>query len=235
MMTFRELDALGEGLVRDYIGRSGRRDCVSVDIEGFIEDYLGLRLVYERFAGEDECAIGFCADGNTPLKVWRDGQPAEIVFPVKTLVIESCLRRSEESGRRRFTMAHEAAHSILKRHAPLRIGEAVFHRDWDAGADWRPEELRRLLSWNEALANRLAAALLMPSFLTEQALRRHWEEEKVPCFGGIWPPEAKLAIRKTADDLGVSLTACTIRLRELGLTEDRPVAEYLAGCPGGSL
>ena len=40
--SFHELDALGEGLSKDYISRTHRWNARCFDIEGFITDYLGL-------------------------------------------------------------------------------------------------------------------------------------------------------------------------------------------------
>lgn len=44
--SFHELDALGEGLSKDYINRTHRWNARCFDIEGFITDYLGLTIVY---------------------------------------------------------------------------------------------------------------------------------------------------------------------------------------------
>ena len=48
--SFHELDALGEGLSKDYISRTHRWNARCFDIEGFITDYLGLHIIYESFA-----------------------------------------------------------------------------------------------------------------------------------------------------------------------------------------
>lgn len=116
--SFHELDALGEGLSRDYITRTHRWNARCFDIEGFITDYLGLHIIYESFAEKDRSKIGFLANGITPLLVYRDGVIASIVFPKDTIVLERFLLRPEESSRRRFTLAHEAAHKIMERHVP---------------------------------------------------------------------------------------------------------------------
>ena len=43
LLSYRELDDLGTALISDYRKRTGRRGADSVDIEGFMRDYLGLR------------------------------------------------------------------------------------------------------------------------------------------------------------------------------------------------
>ena len=68
----RELDELGEGLVRTYLSKTkmiGTARCV--DIEG-LANSLGLTVTYEQFAENDYDKIGFLADGKTPLLIWRN-------------------------------------------------------------------------------------------------------------------------------------------------------------------
>ena len=90
-ISFQELDALGEGLSRDYIKKTRRWNSMCFDIEGFITDYLGLPIEYESFAEEDSSKIGFLSDGVTPLLVFRNKIPTPIVFPKDTIVVEKYL------------------------------------------------------------------------------------------------------------------------------------------------
>ncbi len=226
LTSFQELEVLGEALVRDYFKKTHRWNSMSLDIEGFIKDYLGLNLVYESIAEEDKSKIGFSADGMTPLLVYRDGRPDVVVYPKDTLVIDQYLRRSDECGRRRFTMAHEAAHNILGRHVPMQM--AGFHSDYDAEADYSNEDLKRIFSMNEAFANRLGAVILMPSFLVEKARKKYHPAERFTCFqGGVIPQEEKLSIQRMADALGVNYSAMVNRLKELNLLDYHPIEEYL--------
>ena len=111
IFSYEELDELGEGLIRQYLGKEAERTCC-VDIEGFVTDFLKLPLLYRSFAEEDSDKIGFIADGVTPLRVYENGAVVRRVYPGGTIVIERCLRQEHESGRRRFTISHECAHYI---------------------------------------------------------------------------------------------------------------------------
>ncbi len=126
IFSYEELDELGEGLIRQYLGKEAERTCC-VDIEGFVTDFLKLPLLYRSFAEEDSDKIGFIADGVTPLRVYEGGTVVRRVYPRGTIVIERCLRREHESGRRRFTISHECAHYIMDRAVP----SAAFHREFD--------------------------------------------------------------------------------------------------------
>lgn len=52
IFSYEEIDELGEGLIRQYLGKEAERTCC-VDIEGFVTDFLKLPLLYRSFAEED--------------------------------------------------------------------------------------------------------------------------------------------------------------------------------------
>ena len=103
----RELEELGEGLTRHYLENAHVQMAARcIDIEG-LANYLGMTVVFETFAEEDRDKVGFLADGRTPLKIRRKGSIVSFCFPLGTIVLDSFLRQDKESGRRRFTIAHE--------------------------------------------------------------------------------------------------------------------------------
>ena len=156
IFSYEELDELGEGLIRQYLGKEAERTCC-VDIEGFVTDFLKLPLLYRSFAEEDSDKIGFIADGVTPLRVYENGAVVRRVYPRGTIVIERCLRREHESGRRRFTISHECAHYIMDRAVP----SAAFHREFDIERIYSQEDFKNLFSFHETLIDRMGAALLL--------------------------------------------------------------------------
>ena len=227
LSSFQELDALGEGLSRDYTKKTHRWNSMCFDIEGFITDYMGLNIIYESFAEADKSKIGFSANGTDPLLVFKNGKPTPIMFPKNTIVIERFLLRSEESSRRRFTLAHEAAHKILEKHIPSQT-VACFHSDYDHEADYSPEDFKRIFSLNENLTNRLGAAVLMPSFLVEKALKKYNDGLPLTVYdGGVFAEKDKMNAQKMADCLGVSFSAFINRLRELRLLDCYPLRDYI--------
>lgn len=86
IFSYEELDELGEGLIRQYLGKEAERTCC-VDIEGFVTDFLKLPLLYRSFAEEDSDKIGFIADGVTPLRVYENGAVVRRVYPGGTIVL----------------------------------------------------------------------------------------------------------------------------------------------------
>ena len=226
LVSFQELDVLGEGLVKDYAKKVHRSNAMCLDIEGFITDYLGLRIAYESIAEEDISKIGFLADGKSPLKVTRDKVETLVTFPKGTIVIERFLTRDSESAKRRFTLAHEAAHAILAKHVPLQAG-GYFQNEFDKLIPYSKEDIRRMFSLNEVCANRLGAAILMPEYRMDRALKKYNDGNKVLCYGGIFSQQEKLLIRKLANALGVSVSAMTNRLKELKLLDSQPLDQYI--------
>ena len=112
-MSRVEIDEIGEGLIRAYANKFSNRAIQFIDIEHFIMEFLRLGIEYTSFAEMDAGKIGFLADGKTPLLIHQDGKIIPFVFPKDTIVLDKFLLSEREQGRRRFTMAHEAAHYIL--------------------------------------------------------------------------------------------------------------------------
>lgn len=223
IFSYEELDELGEGLIRQYLGKEAERTCC-VDIEGFVTDFLKLPLLYRSFAEEDSDKIGFIADGVTPLRVYESGTVVWRVYPGGTIVIERCLRREHESGRRRFTISHECAHYIMDRAVP----SAAFHREFDGERAYTQEDFKNLFSFRETQVDRMGAALLMPRFMVHNVMISHGCSSCIPVFGdSILKLTDKRLIRQMANTMGVSFSAFLIRLRELGCLCYRPLSEYI--------
>lgn len=234
--TNEEIENLCEAMIKDFF-RSRQTEPLCVDIEAFVTEYLGIPVVYETFAEPEPGRIGFLSDGKRPLRIMRGNEEMQTVFPENTVVLEKSLLSPKERARKRFTLAHEGAHVLLKRHVPLQTTpEAAFHSEFDDNAEYSRGALREMLLLSETLANRAAACFLMPGFLMDRVLKKYNSSKKVVLYAGnILAQDQKLLIRKMAEETGVSYTAFFNRLRELQLFEIRPVEEYLhkgLGCGG---
>lgn len=235
LTSFRELDALGTGLSKEYRRRSRTWNSACFDIEGFITDYLGIPIVYDTIAEDDRSKIGFLSDGMTPLMICRGNKVMSEVFPKGTVVIDRYLLRNEESGRRRFTLAHEAAHYIINLHLEGKP-VASFFSEYDGSASYTQEDVEKMFSIGESMANRLGASLLMPEDLVRRAIAKYNDGQPVIYYEpGVFSVHVKLTIQKMSDSLGVSYSAFLTRLRELNLMERHPIEEYIENelCFGG--
>ena len=226
-ISYDELEELGETIVRAYINKTRRYNALCVDIEGLVTDYLGLTVVYETIVEDDLNKIAFLSNGNRPLRVVRDGKRVEVVFPKNTAVLDKVLLNERESSRRRFTLGHEGAHSIIAKQNPMQdVG--CFHNTFDPERQYTLEERRELLSFSEAQADRLSSVFLMPRFILEKVMKKCKCENGIPVYGwNVFAPEDKIKLRKMADCMGVSHQALVIRLKTLKLLIPHDLTEYL--------
>lgn len=219
-----ELTELGTAVIKDYEGGVTAR-VPYVNIDKFIAEYLGLKLIYLPFAEEDRSKMGFLADGYTPLKVWQDGRPVSRVFDRDTVVLDSYLLNKGQEGPRAFTAAHEAGHYILEKHG---VQRARFHREFDSERMYDGSELSEMFSVEESQADRLAAVLLMPEYKVRAVLKEINGGIKPKTYGDtVTPQETKHIIGRMAKAMRVSYSAMYIRFRELDLFDRRPLEEYL--------
>jgi len=239
--SFEELETLCEAMIKDFFRSRHYTNVLCVDIESFVQEYLGMSVLYESIAEEDAGRIGFLSDGHRPLWIRRQDISIQQVFPARTVVIEKYLQNPRESARKRFTIAHEGAHDVLEKHVPLQgCPTAAFHSEFDMDMPYSGDMLREMMSVNECLANRAAACLLMPRFLMDRVLKRFNHSDRIVVYesegGTVLSQDQKLLIQKMADAMGVSYTAFYLRLKELCLLEYRPVEAYLYNelCYGGN-
>ena len=218
------IDELGNGLIKNYLGKKAN-ELLFVDIDRFVAEYLKLPVVYARFAEDDATKLGFISDGKTPLWIYSGKTKRRRIFSKGTIVIEQCLCSERETGRRRFTIAHEAAHYI----ADKSLAAASFHREYDNERTYSTSDLKELFNINEANVDRLASALLMPEFMLRNYLSHSHREGGINVYDDAFiRPEDNLFIQTMAADMGVSVTALQIRIKQLGLYVKKPMNEYLA-------
>ena len=228
-LTLKDVERLGEAEAERFILKTGR-DARHFDIESYCESRLGLSIRYEEFAGKDSDKIGFLANGRELLNVERGGRQVYVRFERDTAVISSRLLPRSMNGRRRFTIAHEAAHRLLEMLALVPLGDAAY-----CGDDQEPvldgsEMVRRLRSLTEEMADRLAAALLMPRRLVDSALGSINSGRGITVYGGGAITVSDLAVADAAADrLQVSRAALICRMRGLRMIEQKPAREYPAG------
>lgn len=141
--------------------------------------------------------LGISVGETTLIEIQRAEPTGEFVVPEDTILIDKRLLSSGCSTRLRFTLAHEIAHQVLLRHS----GDP-----------------------SDSHANVLAAALLMPR---EQVEKRMFPAKFYTSYEGRFNTWDYMRIKKAADSLRVSASALTIRLRELGFVQYKPISEYI--------
>ncbi len=226
LVNSAEMEEVGENIIRKYLGRR-KYSPRCIDIEGFVQEYLHLRIEYAIIADRDSDKIGFLSDGKYSLGIIEDGCRVSRVFPKGTIVLDRSLLRDDQSGRRRFTLAHEAAHVIYERMTPLAPAPR-FKRCYDQERIYSFSELRDRFNLCETQVDRLGSVLIMPRFLVEQTLRDYRLSLVLPVYGdNVLRSHDKLMLQKMADAVGVSYSAFFNRLKELNLIDYHSIDEYL--------
>ena len=223
-LTSASIDELENTLIKDYMKKQANNN-FKVDIEGFVTEYLKLPILYHTIAEKDFSKLGFISDGKTPLTICCNGKKQTRIYPKGTIVIEKCLCGKNETGRRRFTIAHEAAHYIVDKS----LVTASFHREFDCERSYTADELKCLFNINETNVDRLAGALLLPSFMVRNYLNKNKRSNGIAVYDDRFiRPEDTYFLQKMAADMGSSLTALQIRIKHLGLYISKPMNEYIA-------
>ena len=105
---------------------------------------------------------------------------------------------------------------------------ASFNRDMDLSEYIPTEQLHNAFNINESRANKIAAALLLPRFVVENAPKRFNKGEPIRIYGeNVFDPEGRVIMKQMADLLGVRFQPLFIRLRQFGLLDYHPLEELL--------
>lgn len=230
MKTFlsrAEINEIAEGLISDYFKDISPQP-TSVDIEDFVEKYLSAPIVYADIVEEDRDRLAFVSDGKHKLKIAVNGVRKDAAIPKNTIVIDNYLNCPEQAGQKRFTIAHEGSHLIIDKVLDQPAG-AHYRSEFDSERTYNIEEIRERMSTCEWQSNAMAAALLMPRFLVENALSRFTKRKVIPIYGEtVLSLKSKSVIEGMAEILGVSYSALLIRLREFKMLEHHDISEYIA-------
>ena len=225
--SFEEIDELGETLVKKYIKDKNLKNVWCVDVEGIATELLGCTIVHAQIAEADPNKTGFYSDGVTPIKIYKDNKVQSVIFPANTIVVDMPMRLKRNNAQERFTIMHEGGHKMLGSHSP-RLVRACYESKFDKEYEYNKEELLRVFNSCEVYANRFAAAVLMPRFLLDKALKQYNNGEYINIYGSYLIKESdKIVIQKIANRLGVSYTALLNRFKSLKMFNAKDADEFL--------
>lgn len=217
-----EIERISSDIIRAF---SGDTIPEQIDIDSLVKDYLGYAIIYEHFA--DKSRQGFTSDGITTLSIIRDDCVKDFVFPSNTIVIDSYYRDGKHEEQRRFILAHEVGHIINNRVQ----GKNDAHYFTDSGSYANSSSflhIKENMSYEETVANRYAAALLMPDFVVSNLIKKHHGGKKFKLYNQcIFLPEDRRCLTIFTKILKVSYSALYYRLRDLGAFEDCVDSDYL--------
>ena len=206
----------------------------AIDVKGikpiligtFAASRLRLQIKYTCLSNYSK-VLGITTYADTDIVLHRYFREETIYVPAKTILLDDSLsppgiwnKYDEKAKQRQFTIAHECAHQILYRRMP-----EDERRAFDMKYSKRTmtiQELTTVEDWREWQANALAAALIMPKKYIEILLGNR----KLFLFGNRMNKPDNLLFRNIGNRLGVSNTALTLRLKQLGYLHVLTASDY---------
>jgi hypothetical protein len=183
-----------------------------VEPEVLCEQLLGLKIDY-RGLSIDGSVLGLTSYEKVGIELPnQNGNREMYILDGKTVLIEERLRTREgQDGRRNFTITHEASHQILKMLYPADYGEQKIHCCRANAASKSP-----ITDWEEWQSNTLAAAILLPKVLVEQAMCCCNVPDGIRILNRIYAKRDYDCFVAMTEMLGCSKSALAIRMKGFG-------------------
>ena len=187
--------------------------CYTVDLCSLANE-LGLTLVYRNLS-ENGSSLGLTSPNEGCITILDDDMEESIFFlDGQTILIEGRLRNHPKNrGKLNFTIAHEIAHQIIYRKFP-----AYYDTQYRMVCDYRTPQAR-VKDWHEWQADTLGAAILLPEDAVRDAMYIYGLGEKLVVLSKKYSPNKFEDFCLMADFLGVSKSALSYRMEQLGLLE----------------
>lgn len=190
--------------------------CYSVDPVKLAE-ILGFHVDFQRLT-RDGSILGLTAPDEALIPVLdTDNNPFLYLLDGKTVLVEERLNRLQQfQGRRNFTIAHEIAHQLLYRLFPDTYG--IQRRTL---CDYRRSHgpKKPISDWTEWQADALGAAILLPEDAVLEGMFFFGLGEHMKVLSRKYSPNNYESFCRMVDFLGVSQTALSYRMEQLGLLE----------------
>lgn len=218
-LSRRDIESIGERVFRAY---TKLPDLIGTTIykilpDKLITDVLGLNLEYHHLS-LDGSVLGLTTPFSAvEYKVFDYAdEESYCVLDGKTILIERDLNTDiSQVGRCNFTKSHEAGHQILKMLFPNDYGDSNKKIHFYLSQPPRSKKI----DWLEWQANGIASVVLMPRDIVKRAMFLFNLGEKISMINKVYATREYEQFSAMADFLGVSKTALSIRLNQLGLVE----------------
>lgn len=229
-LTYDVLDEYAEKVIADAAVASVHQP-VPVDVDAFMEFYLGLQVEYKQLS-YDRKVLGLTAFNAGYVQVIDEDtyQPMPLLVQAGTVIIDTSLLHKRNEARLRFTLMHEGSHWLLHQRAYSAdnsfFSNEVYDNQYLAAKEGRIDYSRKQSERNdsermERQADFLASALLMPRPALRVAYRQYFQyynQKPGTIVRGkdFWhDSHAAQVPAYIAKQFGVSKRAALIRLEKL--------------------
>lgn len=214
-----DLEAIGARVIASYkkLPAVASQPLERVDIDYLVETLLGLRIDYGHLSLDGE-KLGLTSSCEIGVEIFPEdhGSVGEQFYMLdgKTLLIESDLMLEDANvGRRNYTVSHEGCHHILRMLFPHDYGaqtqERVVHCCYRSGGGTK--------DWEEWQVENLAGIILLPPECVMRCMHRFHLGKQMRLLNRVFAPSDYQRFEEMAIFMGVSKTALSIRMTQLGL------------------
>lgn len=215
----RALEQLSRKVLKDYL-RLCSDKIDRIDPVDFTDKMCGVRFFFCNLSYYNELQGMFLheADGlGISIEVWdKNGIADSYPTDSRTIFVDDRLLDAELTGLRNFTMMHEAAHRLL---------EEMFPHDYKAprkplsAHNYYATSIgpKQITDWYEWQTNVFASCLLLPRELIHKHMKRVGLDGRIRLLNKVFAPREYEQFCNMAKGLGVSKTALSIRLDQMGL------------------
>ena len=202
-LTSKEIEAMCGKHLQAFLGDS-HPNYAPIDIDKFLCEYLNINVCYRKLSSRGEI-LGLSLFSEMALKVWKNDERVEEVFPKRTVIIDESLLDEKQYGRCNYTKAHEAVHGIINGEHPSDI--VLCYRKGKATTDY------------ERMVDRAASKLLLPDELVYTTFHIFIGKNHIARLNPLFNIKHYERFCDMARYLRVSKKALSIRLQQLGLVE----------------
>lgn len=177
IMTYEQIDNIAIALIQDY-DRSLLKKPKAIDIEDFLEFYLGLKIGYADLTHNQSILGTIALTNGTYITYDKEHNSIfERTLKAGDVLIDNILLEKRSERRRNFTIAHEAGHYITLKPLIDKYKEesrylsnnnlqsnviqcSAKHLNYGGGKPYYKRKTNE--EWREYYADNMGAALLMP-------------------------------------------------------------------------
>lgn len=244
-----DMDFIAEYILRNY-NEKAISEPSAVDIEHFIERYLGLQMDYQDLT-HNRSILGMMVFNDCHIPVYdADNQEAKYIqVDEGTALFDNSLLEKDQQRRGRFTVGHEASHWIFhkKKYWVNPDQLSFFSLDkTDPVIKCKTVNVESIVQknrfstdddWMEWQADYMSSALLMPKVTFAMAVKELFKqmgiqegfyEKGQDSVMDVWV-ENNLP-QLMAEIFDVSIQAAAIRLKSLRLVREKPAIQQLKIC-----
>lgn len=229
-----EIDTIGENFVRDF-QPSVLTNPAPVDIESFVENYLGMTPDYQLLS-HNGIYLGMTVFNDTNRVIvfsQETGRAEYISAKAHTVIIDTRLLEENQQHRYRFTLGHEGGHDIFHTgylsYDPNQTCmfdmamTPMIQCRMDAGCKKGDRKLWTDHDWMEWQANYFSSAILMPKCAVQLVANKYPRNSLMENLVN----RARL-VSDVSNTFDVSTEAAVIRLKDMGYIPSDDQTSYSA-------